>query len=222
MELLVAICLIFAGLAIGLMGLKLFRILLPIAGLVSGAVIGFSGFQGIFGTGVTSTTIAILVAIVFGLVLAFLSYTFFDIAVNILVALSFSSLFTLLGISLGLSANGFIVTMLSISGFIIGLMIASSSIFLAESVVSFVTAFIGSGFILGGIFLLSSGVTMQSLHDDGVLMSVAHRVNNSFLWLLIWIASTVVLRYTQLSAFVNELFTSEYTYKKVVTEKAQK
>ena len=50
MELFVAICLIVVGLATGLLGLKLFRVLLTIAGLIIGATIGFTGIQGIFGT----------------------------------------------------------------------------------------------------------------------------------------------------------------------------
>lgn len=76
MELFVAVCLVVIGLAVGLLGLKLFRILLPIAGLALGAVIGFTGIQGVFGTGPASTTVAVLTAIVFALVLAVLSYAF--------------------------------------------------------------------------------------------------------------------------------------------------
>ena len=78
---LLAISLIGLGVAVGLLGFQLFRVLLPLAGLAAGAIIGFTGMQGIFGTGVVSTTVATIVAIVFALTLALLSYLFFDVAV---------------------------------------------------------------------------------------------------------------------------------------------
>lgn len=212
MELFVAICLIVVGLTVGLLGLKLFRVLLPIVGLITGATIGFSGFQGIFGTGVTSTTIAVLVAIVFGLVLAVLSYAFFDTALAVLLGLAFSSIFTLFGVALGLSASGFIVFLLSVSGFIIGLTFARSSVFLTESLVTLVTAFIGTGFILGGIFLLSSGVNLQEMNTNGVIATVSHRVNGSFWWVLVWISGAVLLRQAQLHSLFLEIFPKNLAY----------
>lgn len=212
MELFVATCLIVIGLAVGLLGLKLFRVMLPIAGLVVGATIGYTGIQGIFGTGVTSTTIAILVACVFGLVLALLSYSFFDIALIVLMGLGFSAIFTLLGVGLGLSANGVVVFLLSVSGFIIGVTLASSSPLLTEGLVTLVTAFLGTGFVLGGIFLLSSGVTMADLQAQGVIASVARRVDGSFWWIFVWVASTVIMRNIQLRSMFLEIFPKSLGY----------
>lgn len=213
MELFVAICLIVIGLAVGLLGLKLFKVLLPIAGLVVGATVGFTGIQGIFGTGVTSTTIAILVACVVGLLLAILSYSFFDIALVVLMALAVSSLFTLLGVALGLSANGFVVFMLSLSGFIVGLVVALASPLLTESIVTLVTSFIGAGFILGGVFLLSSGVSLSELHDNGVIATVAHRVHSSFWWVLVWVSGAIIMRHLQLRSLFLDLFPEHLAYK---------
>lgn len=212
MELFVAICLIVIGLAVGLLGLKLFRVVLPIAGLVVGATVGYSGIQGIFGTGVTSTTIAILVAIVFGLVLAVLSYSFFDIAITVLLGLAFSSFFTLLGIALGLSANGFVVFMLSVAGFIIGLKVAFSSPLVAEGLVTFVTAFVGAGLLLGGVFLLSGGASLADMHANGVISTVVQRLYDSFWWVLVWIALAIIMRYIQLRSLFLELFPASLGY----------
>ncbi len=219
MELFVAICLIVIGLAVGLLGFKLFRVLLPIAGLIVGATIGYTGIQGIFGTGVTSTTVAVLVAIVFGLVLAILSYAFFDIAVTVLLGLAFSSFFTLFGVVLGLSANGFVVFMLSVAGFIIGLLVALSAPLLAEGLVTFVTAFIGSGLVLGGVFLLGSGVTLVDLHANGVITTVVERVGGSFWWILVWVASAVIMRQVQLRSLFLELFPKELGYSQAASKK---
>ena len=206
MEIFVAVCLIVIGISIGLLGYKLFRVLLPIAGLVVGGIIGFAGIQGMFGTGVTGTTIAILVAVVFALVLAFLSYAFFEIALAVLLALLMSSLFTLLGIALGLSANGFVLGLLSLSGFVVGLIAGTSSKFLTEGFVTFVTAYVGSGLVLAGVFLLISGVDLNSLYADGILATVTNYASHSFWWVLIWIAGIVIMRQVQLQTIMLELF----------------
>jgi len=218
MEILSAIILIVVGLAVGLLGYKLFRVLLPIAGLVVGAVVGFTGIQGIFGTGVTSTTIAILVAIVVALVLGVLSYAFFDIALTVLMGLALSSLFVLFGVALGLSHEGFVVFLLSVTGFILGIVLATSSAFLAENLVTLVSGFVGAGFILAGIFLLGSGVHLQDLHDKGIIVSVAERVSSSFWWALVWVAGAIVMRHIQLRTMFLELFPEKLAY---TTKKAK-
>ncbi len=209
---LLAISLILLGVAVGLLGYQLFRVLLPLAGLVAGAIIGFTGIQGIFGTGVVSTTVAVVTAAVFALVLALLSYLFFDLAVTVFSGVVFASLFALLGVALGLSENGFVVMMLSIAGFVVGLMMAMSSGMLSVNLVTLVSGFLGMGFILGGIFLLAGGVTTQMLHDDGVIRSVANHVDQSFLWVMVWITGGIVFNYAQLAAVAYEMF-PELRYK---------
>lgn len=212
MEIVIATCLIVVGLTIGLLGLGLFRLMLPLAGFIVGGIVGFTGIQGIFGTGVTSTTIAVLVACVLGLVLALLSYAFFNVALVVLVGLAFSSLFTLLAVALGLSANGFVVFMLSVAGFIIGAQLALSAPLLGASLVSLVTALVGAGLVLAGLFVLGSSVSVAELHANGVIATVAERVSNSFWWLLVWIASAVIMRTVQLSSLFAELFPEELSY----------
>ena len=212
MEIFIATCLIVAGLAIGLLGLKLFKAMLPIAGLMVGATIGFTGIQGIFGTGVTSTTIAILTACIFGLVMAVLSYSFFDIALVILVALGMSSLLTLFGVALGLSENGFVLFMLSLAGFIIGLHIALSAPLPGSSLVTLATSLVGMGFVMAGIFLIGSSVSMESLGSKGVIATVAERVSDSFWWIFVWIAGAVIMRVAQLRTAFIEAFPEHLGY----------
>lgn len=212
MEIFIAICLIVAGLAIGFLGLKLFRLMLPLAGLLVGAVIGFTGMQGIFGTGVASTTVAIITACVFGLVMAVLSYAFFDIALVILVGLGISSLFTLLGVALGLSVNGFMMFMLSVSGFIIGLYLASASPLLSANLVTLATALVGMGLVLGGIFLIGSSVTLEELGTNGIINTVAERVHTSFWWVFIWMSGAIIMRLTQVHAMILDIFPDEFGY----------
>ncbi len=209
---LTAIGLIVLGLAVGLFGYSLFRVLLPVAGLVVGAVIGFTGVQGIFGTGVASTTVAVVVAALFAVVMAALSYLFFDIAVIVYAGAVFASLFTLLGVGLGLSANGFVLTLLAVAGFILGIMLASSSGLFTQGLVMLITGFVGTGFILGGVFLLTGGVTTQMLQEQGVISSVASQVNQSFLWVLVWITGAMVFRYIQMGTYLYQVFPEHLSY----------
>ncbi len=212
MEMFIAVSLIVIGLTVGFLGLKLFRILLPVAGLLVGVIAGFTGIQGIFGTGVTSTTIAVLVACILGLVMAVLSYAFFDIALIILVSLGMSSLFTLFGIALGLSSNGLVMTLLSISGFIIGAHLALFSPLLSVNIVTLATAFAGMGFLLAGLFLLGHSVTLGELGSNGVIATVANRVDQSFWWVFVWIAGVIIMRIVQLNRFFDNIFPEHLGY----------
>ena len=213
MEMLVAICLVAVGLAVGLFGYKLFKVLMPVAGLAVGASIGFTGFQGVFGTGVTATTIAILVAIVFAIVLAILSYAFFDLALIVFMGVAMSALFSLIGLAFGLSANGFVLGLLSLSGFIIGIILASSSVLFTENFVTLVTAYVGTGLALAGIFLLVTGVEIQSMVDNGVITTASKYASQSFWWILIWIASFLIMRQVQLRMLVLDIFREDFAYK---------
>ena len=212
MEILVAICLIALGLIVGLLGYKLFRAVMPIAGLAVGVIIGFTGLQAMFGTGITSTTIAVLVAIVFGLTLAILSFAFFDIALILLMGLAMSSLFTLIGLALGLSSADFVMGLLSLSGFIVGMIVASSSAFLAENLVSLVTAYVGSGLVLAGTFLLTSGISLADMYEKGVLTTASAHAADSLWWILAWVAGVIIMRQAQLNSLRLEAFPKHLAY----------
>ena len=213
MEIFLAICLLVLGLLVGLFGYKLFKVIMPVAGLIIGASIGFTGFQGVFGTGVTSTTLAVLVAVVFGLALAGLSFAFFDIALVIFMGLAMSTLATLLGLALGLSASSFVLGMLSLSGFIIGLMIGGSSKHLTKSFVTLVTAYVGTGLMLGGVFLLTTGVSLTEMYENGVIATASQYAGQSFWWILVWIASFVIMRQIQIKMILLDIFPIDFEYR---------
>lgn len=208
---LVALVLMAAGLIVSLFGFKLFRLLLPVVGLVSGTLIGFSGFQGIFGKGTVSTTVAVFVAISVGLVLALLSFAFFEIAVVVLTAVLGASLFSYLGIALGLGSEGFIVFLLSIAGFVMGLIVASSGP-VGASLVMTLTAMAGVAFMLAGVFLVAGDVTLNQLQNEGVVSSVLRVVNQSFLWLFVWLAGSIVARQVQLALVMTEVLEDNYQF----------
>lgn len=82
----VATLLIAVGLPVALLGGRLFRALLPVIGFASGAMVGFIGVQAVFGTDVVATSIAIVVSLIVGLLLALLAFVFYEIAIVVYIA----------------------------------------------------------------------------------------------------------------------------------------
>lgn len=208
---LVALTLIATGLLAGLLGFKLFRVLLPLMGLVGGSVVGFVGFQTLFGTGVVSTTVAVFVAVVVGFVLALLSFLYFKIAVVAYTALLGASVFSFLGAALGFAENGFILTLLSISGIAIGIIIATQAAF-SERLIVLVTAFLGAALILEGLFLIFGNVNLEQLHEQGAIASVIAAVDQSFLWLFVWLAGGIAMAHFQTSILVRKVLDDQFQF----------
>lgn len=215
---LVALALMGVGLLSSLLGYKLFKILLPIVGLVAGAMVGFTGFQGIFGKGAVSTTVAVFVALTVGLLMAILSFVYFEIAVIVLTALIGASFLSYLGVALGLDKDGFVVFLLALSGFIIGLMAASSGN-MGAGLVMVVTSMAGVLFILAGVFLVAGSVTADQLNNDGVIRTMLNVIDQSFLWLFVWLAGTMITYHMQLRTAVADFMGDTYEYVPAKTRK---
>src|SRR6187402_1421361 len=108
----IATALIILGGISALIGVKIFRILLPIIGLVAGVMVGFGGVQAVFGTGVISTTIAVVMSVVVGVIMALLSFLFYELAIMILAVMLGAAAFSYLGVAIGLGDAGFILFLL--------------------------------------------------------------------------------------------------------------
>lgn len=208
---LAAVALLVTGVLVSLMGHKLFRIFLPLLGLVGGMAVGFVGFQGIFGTGAVSTTLAVFTAFVVGLVLALLSFLFFEIALTVYVAIICASAFSYIGVALGLGNSGLILFLLSVSGFLLGLSIASNSAFSTQFVMV-VTAFAGSALVLASVFLIVGNVSLTQLHEQGIIRSVVEVVDQSFLWLFVWLGGSLVAVQVQNKLLELEVLENRYQY----------
>ena len=208
---LVALALMAVGLLASLLGFKLFKVLLPIVGLVSGTLVGFAGFQGVFGKGTVSTTVAVFVAITVGLVMALLSFVYFEIAVTVLAAIIGASALSYLGVALGLDKDGFVVFLLAVAGFIIGLIAAGSGT-MSASLVMTVTSMAGVAFILAGIFLIAGSVSLEQLNNDGVIRTVVSVVDQSFLWLFVWLAGSIITMRAQVRTVVSDFMVDTYEF----------
>ena len=86
MQILVGLLAIGFGFLLTFLGFKLFRILLPIWGLIAGAILGFTGTTELLANVPGVNIMAIIVAIVMALVLAGLAYFFYSIAILIFAA----------------------------------------------------------------------------------------------------------------------------------------
>ena len=208
---LLAILLIGLGLVVALLGTKLFRIILPIIGLVSGLVVGYVGVTEVFGTSVVSSTLAIVVAILVGVLLAILSFVFFDLAVLLYIALIGASIFTFLGVALGLNKEGFVVFMLALTGAILFGVWASNANMSFNLVVA-LTALTGVAYVLAGFFLIFGEIKLDQLYSNGVLASFVDVIDQSFLWLLVWIGSAVAAMQFQYRTLVEDFFKTGLEY----------
>lgn len=209
--LIVSTLLIAIGLVVALLGVKMFRLLLPLVGLVTGAMAGFIGVQAVFGVGAVATAIAVVVAIIMGLLFAFLSFAFFDLAVIVYVAMLGAAVFSYVGIALGLSQDGFLVFMLAVTGFLLAATWASRG-GVSLRIVMALTAFIGTAYVLVGIMLLVGNVSIDELNNSGVVATIIRVVDQSFLWFLVWIGGSLVAQQLQQRAAFNDLLTTSFEY----------
>lgn len=206
-----ALTLMATGLVAGLFGFKLFKLLLPLIGLVGGSVVGFVGFQTLFGSGAVSTTIAIFVAVTVGLVFALLSFVYFRIAVVAYMAILGASVLSYLGATLGLAENTFVITLLSISGIVLGIVIASHEMF-SERLILAMTSFIGVTLILEGVFLITSNTSLEQLHQQGAITSVVTTIDQSFLWLFVWLTGGIVMMHLQQALLIRSMLDNKFQF----------
>lgn len=208
---LLATGLILLGGFTALLGQRLFRVLLPIVGFVVGVMVGFGGVQGVFGKGAISLTIAILMALIVGVIMAVLSFAFYDLAVVVLMAMLGASAFTYLGVAIGLENNGLILFLLGLAGAVIGIILASGSA-LSVSLVFAATAFLGVALVLAGVMLIAGEVSVDQLHDNGIIATVIDTVDQSFLWFFVWLAGSIAALYGQMAIAANEFMTDAYEF----------
>lgn len=207
----VAAALVVIGAAVALMGERAFRVLLPILGFVAGIMVGFSGVQAIFGIGVVSLPIAIIVGVLVGALMAVLSYLFFSLAVTIYAAVLLAYGFMYLGIALGLGDNGFWLTLMAFAGGVLGLAVASM-LPLGRSLVIFVTSFFGVAMILAGVLLAAGSISLDQLQNSGILRAVNSTVNDQLIWLFVWVGGGLIASQIQIGVIERELMSSKYSY----------
>lgn len=218
---LAALLLTAVGLLSSLLGLKLFRIILPIIGLISGFMVGFGGFQGVFGTGVISSTMAVLVAVMVGVIFALLAFVLFDIAVKLLGIFIGAWVLAFLGVAIGLDKNGFIVFLLAVAGGIIAALLINARKMSLQIVVA-VTSLAGVAYILTGIMLVAGKVSLADLSDSGIIPTMLRVVDQSFLWLFVWLGGSILAMQVQYRLAVLDFLNDNFAYVEVSEPKPRK
>lgn len=208
-----ALSMIIVGAMVGLFGFKLFRILLPLAGLLTGLVVGFTGFQNVFGTGVISSSVAVLVALFVGLLMGLLAFAFFDVALIVFSIVIGITLFQFLGIALGLGNIGFIMFLLALAGGIMGFVFSTSRPIVPAFIIA-LSSILGVSLAFGGIMLMTGNISLDQIHNTGVIRTVMLQVDQSLLWLFLWITLSIVTMYVQRGLLIADLVGDKFEYYK--------
>lgn len=204
-----SVALLIVGVVSMLFGYVLFRLLLPIMGFFVGLSIGFSGVQAVFGSNVWSYAAAIITALIFGILFALLANFYYTFGVMVLSGSIFAGLFAFFGQAVGLSEQGFIVFLLSLTGAIIGgLVVLRYGI--QHSLIVAVSAMFGVGATLLSLFLLFGDVTTAQLHQDGILPTMAQTIADSWLWLFVFIGGALFASMLQKALIVQSLIGDRY------------
>jgi hypothetical protein len=209
-----SILLLILGIVTAVSGLKLFRVLLPIVGFVSGIMVGFGGVQGVFGVGAVSTAVALIMAVIVGCVMALLSFLFFEIAVIILITILGASVFSYLAVAIGLGNNGFLLFMLTVAGGILGFILSTTS-GISRTLVIYGTSMLGVIFILASVLLLVGTVSVDQLLNQGIVRTVLDVVDQEFIWLLVGLGGTLLAGSIQKQTATYVVFDDSYQFKEV-------
>lgn len=218
--LITAILLIVIGALAASLGTGLFKLLLPLLGLITGFFVGFVGFQGVFGTGAVSTAMAIVIALAVGIVMAILSFLFFEIAVVIFAIAAGAMVFSYIGLALGLSQDGFLVFLLGLAGAILAGVYASRYNIGTQLVVT-LTSLLGVGYILVGLFLIIGEVSLNDLTETGIVSTLLDVVDQSFLWFFVWVGGALVAMQLQYRILLAAVLPSAFILKES-SQKPQK
>jgi hypothetical protein len=216
-----AILLLVFGLVTSMLGTQFFKILFPVIGLVAGFMVGFSGTQGLFGVGTLSNAMAVVVAIIVGVVLALLSFVLYDFAVSVIAAIVGATALSYLGVALGLRQEGFIVFVLALTGGIIGF-IAAQRYAIGFNLIVALTSLFGVACVMAGIMLVAGSVSLDQLNNQGIVGTVLDVVDQSFLWFFVWVGGSILAMQVQYRIALIDALTTMFAYEEMSAPKSSK
>ncbi len=185
---------IFAALLAAIMGAvflffgyRFFLVMLPIWGFFAGFWLGAEGVTLIFGGGFLVTVTGWVLGFVLGLIGALLSYLFYTFGVIIVAAGFGAAIGSGLMAALGFD-GGFFVAIVSL---VTAVMMAGLTVLfnLQKFVIIAITSIGGANALLLSVLLLFGQVSLVSLKNAG--NAIAPILQNSWLWLIVWLALAV-------------------------------
>ena len=207
---LVGLLAIGIGLAWAFYGLKLFTILLPIWAFFFGLVAGAQWGADLFGQGFFATVLSWGIGVVFGIVLAAISYFWYYAAI------------VLLGGALGYSLGvGFFEYFFNISpgliiiviGLIVGAIFAIATFLLGVPVllVMILSAFSGAAAVVNGVLILTGQIKVETL-NGGIIGSLLHQgVVGTVVWIVIGVAA-LLYQMRDVGQSIQSIDRSAYSY----------
>jgi len=191
-ELLLLVLLALVALGLGavllLVGYRFFLLLLPIWGFVAGLWLGAETVSILLGEGFLVSVTGLVVGFVVGLIMAILSYLFYAVGVLLLGASFGYWLAAGLMYAVGFE-SGFLVTVV---GAITAIIFATLTVMLdvKKHLAIIMTAFGGAGGISLAILLIFGVIDPEQLQAGGAA-ALAAVIEESVLWLLIWLALAI-------------------------------
>jgi hypothetical protein len=165
-------------------GYKAFLILLPIAGFIAGFILGAELIASLLGEGFLSTLTGWIVGLLVGIGLALLSYFIYSFGIAILAGV----------IGLGLGAG--LVTAMEVDSSLIRAVVPLAGAFIGiglaifldikKYLIIFLTVLSGATASVTGVMLVLNQASLEEFGSGTDL--IQELVNNSFLWIIIWIA----------------------------------
>lgn len=181
-EFIFGVLLLLVGAGLVLAGLRVFFLMLPIWGFVSGFFIGGIAFSNLVGDGFLATVGVWLVATLVGILFGVFSYLYWYagalVTAGSVGALAGSGLLALFNVN-----TAWIVLLFSIIGFALFALVAYV-INLPVYVVAVNTAIAGAVALVTGLLLMFNRIGFEQLGYGGAWAFI----NDSWFWLLLWIA----------------------------------
>jgi len=197
------------GLAWAFYGLKLFTILLPIWAFFFGLVMGAQWGQDVFGQGFFSSVLSWGIGLIFGLVLAAISYFWYYAAIVILAGAAGYSLgvgfFEYIGLGTGVIAI--------VVGLIIGAVFAIGTFLLGVPVllVMIFSAFTGAAAVVNGVLILLGTIKLADV-DVGIFGSLLHQGPVGMVAFLLLGAAALIYQMRDVGQTITSIDRSQYSY----------
>lgn len=212
----VAAALIILGGLSAIFGYALFRLVLPIIGFLTGMVMGWTGAQAVFGVNAFSLLTGTILALVLGLVVAALAYSFYSLAIVILGVIIGGNAMAFIAITLGLQEDGFLTLLLAIAGaIIVGMAVYHAR--LERNVAMLVTSFVGVSLFFTGVLLIFSDLSLSEVHETGALAVARDFVSQHFVWFMAWLGGGMAfytVQYMSVSQ-MEEMFGGQFALEEV-------
>jgi hypothetical protein len=202
-----SILLVILGVLLLFSGYMFFRILLPIWGFVTGFILGAGAVSALVGGGFLGTLASWIIGLLFGILLAVLSYAIYSLGVALLGASVGAWLMGALLLALGVSPSGFIFTLLVIA-MAIFFGIGAIALRVQKFLIILLTSIGGANALILSVLLLFGQVTLVGMQIGDPMRNV---LQDSFFWLTIWVILTAFGAFVQtVSTKAVELDTENY------------